>query len=65
MSFLSFTNVRKNKAEESRRKLLVNAIREYLQERKIEIKPNGDIARFFFRFHASDIHLLRNCEYIS
>ncbi|CAI2174432.1 15106_t:CDS:10 [Funneliformis geosporum] len=42
----------KNKTDESRRKLLFNAIREYLQERKIEIKPNEDIARFFFRFHA-------------
>ncbi|CAG8481784.1 6897_t:CDS:10 [Funneliformis mosseae] len=47
----------KNKIDESRRKLLVNAIREYLQERNIEIKPNEDIARFFFRFHAK----ISNC----
>ncbi|GES90802.1 nuclear pore complex protein Nup133 [Rhizophagus clarus] len=45
----------RGQTEEPQRKLLVSAIQEYLQERKIQIKPNEDIARFFFRFHVRDI----------
>ncbi|CAB4407000.1 unnamed protein product [Rhizophagus irregularis] len=45
----------RGQTEESQRKLLVSAIRDYLKEREIQIKPNEDIVRFFFRFHVREI----------
>jgi hypothetical protein len=52
-SFLWTVYIRRGQTEEPQRKLLVSAIGEYLKERKIQMKPNEDITRFFFRFHAS------------
>jgi hypothetical protein len=56
--------IRRGQTEESQRKLLVSAIRDYLKEREIQIKPNEDIVRFFFRFHASIIITFNEYIYI-
>ncbi|CAG8607630.1 6061_t:CDS:10, partial [Diversispora eburnea] len=63
-------NSSRDALEESLRKLMTNAIQDYIQDRNIKIKPLEDISRYFFRYRVRDLgsiftHIQRVIEILS